>query len=62
MSSNFYSLFQAVIFHPNKHIRKFSAQAFSFVIRKMDPSVVDLILSALPGHDWRMEGSLKFED
>ena len=36
--SNFYNVFQEMVIHKNRHLRKFSAQSLCYVLRKLEIS------------------------
>jgi len=46
---HFYSIYQELLVHGNKHIRHFAAQSFSYVLRKttLSPELLKLILKPL---------------
>jgi len=50
---NFYTLYQELLIHGNRHIRHFAAQSFSYILRKttMSPQLLKLILKPLRAGD-----------
>ena len=50
---NFYTIYQELLVHGNRHIRHFAAQSFSYILRKtkLSPELLKLILRPLRMED-----------
>ena len=46
---NFYSTYSEIVSHKNKFVRKFAAQAFCYVIRKLhfDDKIIEIIMKPI---------------
>lgn len=50
---DFYSIFQEIIVHKNKHLRHFSSQCLSYVLRKVE--ITEPLMTMLIQPIWRTE-------